>query len=255
MRSSLIALSALLLAAAPATAQEPGAAASRADTVSRMDLPPEVAEEVIDFFNDQRTLHFSGRTRIPEERAIDGDVAVLGGPLVVAGRIEGRVVVINGDVELLPGAVVDGDLTVVGGEIHGAGRGPRHRGGARVHGKAALRAPRRPHRPHRARPAAGPRGRAGGGGLGGRAAFLVTSGQSYNRVEGLPVHFGPVIETSGSNPFRLRALAVYRTENAPSSAPSAGGTTSAPSSSSAGGASCAWAAGCTPWSRPSRTGT
>jgi hypothetical protein len=214
MRSSLIALSALLLAAAPAAAQEP-AAASRADTVSRMDLPPEVAEEVIDFFNDQRTLHFSGRTRIPEERAIKGDVAVLGGPLVVAGRIEGRVVVINGDVELLPGAVVDGDLTVVGGEITGMDA-------ARVTGEVLSYTERlryvhrgdriaRTERDRRRDRESG-RGREG---RSGNATFLVSSGQSYNRVEGLPIHFGPVIETSGSNPFRLRALAVYRTENGP----------------------------------------
>ncbi len=215
MRSSLIALSVLLLAAAPAATQEPAADAARADTLSRMDLPPEVAEEVIDFFNDQRTLHFSGRTRIPEERAIDGDVGVLGGPLVVAGRIEGRVVVINGDVELLPGAVVDGDLTVVGGEITGLD-------GARVTGEVLTYTERLRfvHRGDRIARRGGDRRRdrdAGreGDGASGRATFLVTSGQSYNRVEGLPVHFGPLIETSGSNPFRLRALAVYRTENGP----------------------------------------
>ncbi|MEW5928069.1 MAG: hypothetical protein AB1941_11335 [Gemmatimonadota bacterium] len=215
MRSTLFALSALLLAAAPAAAQEPGAAASPADTVRRMDLPPEVAEEVIDFFNDGRTLHFSGRTRIPEERAVEGDVAVLGGPLTVAGRIEGRVVVINGDVELLPGAVVDGDLTVVGGTITGLDA-------ARVTGEVLSYTERLRyvHRGDRIARSGRDRRRereAGRDGdeRGGDATFLVTSGQSYNRVEGLPVHFGPVIETSGSNPFRLRALAVYRTENGP----------------------------------------
>ncbi|HEX8273045.1 MAG TPA: hypothetical protein VF615_10435 [Longimicrobiaceae bacterium] len=215
MRSSLIALAALLLAAAPAAAQETGAAASPADTVRRMDLPPEVAEEVIDFFNDGRTLHFSGRTRIPEERTIGGDVAVLGGPLTVAGRIEGRVVVINGDVELLPGAVVDGDLTVVGGTITGLDA-------ARVTGEVLTYTERLRYVHRGDRIARSERDRrrdreaARGGDTGtGRATFLVTSGQSYNRVEGLPIHFGPVIETSGSNPFRLRALAVYRTENGP----------------------------------------
>lgn len=215
MRSSLIALSALLLAAAPAAAQQPGAPAARADSVGRMDLPSEVAEEVVDFFNDSRTLHFSGRTRIPEERAVEGDVAVLGGPLTVAGRIAGRVVVINGNVELLPGAVVEGDLTVVGGEITGLDD-------ARVSGQVLSYTERLrySHRGDRiVRPEAGRReGRSSGWeretGLG-RATFLVTTGQSYNRVEGLPILFGPVIETEGSNPFRVRALAVYRTENGP----------------------------------------
>jgi len=215
MRSSLIALSALLLAAAPAAAQEPGTSVPPADSLGRMDLPPEVAEEVVDFFNDSRTLHFSGRTRIPEDRSITGDVAVLGGPLTVAGRVVGRVVVINGDVELLPGAVVDGDLTVIGGEIAGLD-------GARVSGQVLSYTERlryahrgdlivRADRERR-------RGRRSGWerdiGLG-RATFLVTTGQSYNRVEGLPIRFGPVLETPGANPFRVRALAVYRTENGP----------------------------------------
>ena len=69
MRSSLIALAALLLAAAPAAAQEAGAPASPADTVRRMDLPPEVADEVIDFFNDGRTLQLKRNDRLPRYSA------------------------------------------------------------------------------------------------------------------------------------------------------------------------------------------
>lgn len=213
MRTSLIALSALLLAAAPLAAQESGAAAARADTVGRLDLPPEVADRVVEFFNDSRTLHFSGRTRIPEERSIGGDVAVLGGPLTVAGRVEGEVVVINGDVELLPGAVVDGNLTVVGGEISGLD-------GARVRGEVLAYRERLRYRHRGDRIVLADPGRGRGPGAEreagrGRATFLVTTGQSYNRVEGLPILFGPVIETEGSNPFRLRGLAIYRTENGP----------------------------------------
>ncbi|HEV2149483.1 MAG TPA: polymer-forming cytoskeletal protein [Longimicrobiaceae bacterium] len=215
MRSSLVALSALLLAAAPSAAQEPGAPTAQADTVRRMDLPPEVAEEVVAFFNDRRTLHFSGRTRIPEDRSITGDVAVLRGPLSIAGRVEGRVVVINGDVELSPGAVVDGDLTVIGGRVEGldearvAGEVRSYSEPLRYHhrGDRIVRADR--ERPGRREE------RAEGAARRGRATFLVTTGESYNRVEGLPILFGPVIETPGSNPFRLRALAVYRTENGP----------------------------------------
>ncbi|HEU4454231.1 MAG TPA: BamA/TamA family outer membrane protein [Longimicrobium sp.] len=46
----------------------------------------------------------------------------------------------------------------------------------------------------------------------GRADFVVTTGNGYNRVEGLPITFGPVFETPGSNPFRFRMNGVYRTE-------------------------------------------
>lgn len=221
MRSSaLFPLGLLLLAlAAPAAGQEREGAPAPADTlgaeeVARMDLPPEVAEEVVEFFNDPGTLHLSGRTRIPAERVVSGDVAVLGGPLVVAGRIAGRVVVINGDVELLPGAVVEGGLTVVGGEVAGAE-------GARVGGEVVayserLRYRRRGERiVHADPPGERERAERRDGELFGRSSFLVATGQSYNRVEGLPVVFGPVVETAGSNPFRVRALAIYRTEAGP----------------------------------------
>jgi hypothetical protein len=43
--------------------------------------------------------------------------------------------------------------------------------------------------------------------------LLITTGKSYNRVEGLPITFGPRVQTAGSNPLRVHALAVYRTES------------------------------------------
>ena len=43
-------------------------------------LPRDVAEEAVRFFNAPATLHFSGATRIPLARGVDGDVAILGGP-------------------------------------------------------------------------------------------------------------------------------------------------------------------------------
>ena len=75
-----------------------------------------------------------------------------------------------------------------------------------------------------------PRGAAGGPGREdwGRSDFLITTGQSYNRVEGLPVTFGPRIETEGSNPLRMHALAIYRTESrAHARTPTSWATTSA----------------------------
>jgi hypothetical protein len=53
----------------------------------------------------------------------------------------------------------------------------------------------------------------------GRADFIVATGQSYNRVEGLPITFGPLLETSGSNPLRLRAMGILRTESGPELGP------------------------------------
>lgn len=202
-----------LCAAGALAAQEP-APRVEADTLERLDLPRDVAAALIDFFNRPTTLHFSGATRIPAERTISGDVAVLGGPLVLGGRIDGRLVVINGDVELQPGAQVSGDLTVAGGVLSGVD-------GARVGGEIKVYTERLRYRRDGGRLAQRPvwevwrrrgpppaRERAGG-----RRDFLFATGQSYNRVEGLPITFGPVIETASANPLRVRALGVYRTES------------------------------------------
>lgn len=216
-RYALFALSALLLAAAlPARAQD-------------TDRPPEVAERVIAFYNAPGTIHFSGRTRIPAARTVGGDVAVLGGPLLVAGRIEGDVVVLGGDVELLPGAVVTGSLTVVGGAVDRA-EGVQVGGAVawyaealevervgdrlvRVDGEReeAVASRRRAEEEEEAEGRSLLRGGRREKGEG-RADFVVATGQSYNRVEGLPITFGPVLETEGSNPTRLRLSAIYRTE-------------------------------------------
>jgi hypothetical protein len=212
MRTCLVALAAalLVLPAPRLTAQEPAPVTEPAPAFG---LPPEVSYRVVEFYNRPGTLHFTGRTRVPEGRVIRGDLAVLAGSLTIAGRVEGSVVVINGDVTMLPGAVISGDLTVVGGEVEqGAdawveGRMEIHaarlyyrRDGERL---ALLSPPRRAPAPRRER-ASRPDD--------GRAEIMVATGQSYNRVEGLPIVFGPVIETSGAYPLRLRALAVYRTE-------------------------------------------
>jgi hypothetical protein len=53
----------------------------------------------------------------------------------------------------------------------------------------------------------------------GRADFIIATGQSYNRVEGLPITFGPLLETGGHNPLRLRAFGIFRTEAGPELGP------------------------------------
>ncbi|HSG47357.1 MAG TPA: polymer-forming cytoskeletal protein, partial [Longimicrobiales bacterium] len=102
---------AVLLAVAPLTAQERG--------VSELDLPRGVANEVIAFFNDPTTIRFQGRAQVPTESVILGNVAVLGGPLQVAGEITGDVVVVNGDLLLEETGRITGDVTVIGGSVVG----------------------------------------------------------------------------------------------------------------------------------------
>jgi hypothetical protein len=206
------------LGPAPARAQqEPGGV-----------LPTEVAAALVDFWNDPRRQRFHGPTEVRPDSVVEGDIAVLDGPLRVAGRVEGSVVVVNGDVVLRPGSVITGDLLVTGGTIQGLD-------GAAVGGEL-LRYPGRLHyrfegeRMVRARPppdSASISGPPAADTLTGRARgealvreersdpfdFMMSTGNSYNRVEGLPITLGPRFRTPGSNPLQVYALAIYRTES------------------------------------------
>jgi hypothetical protein len=196
-----LALALLLWLAPPLPAQEHAG-----------ELPEEVESAVVDFFNDPRRARYTGPTRIEADRTLRSDVAVLEGPLVVAGRIHGSVVAVDAEVELLPGAVVTGDILVVGGAVHGMQEATV--GGEvliypqgfdyRVEGDRIVRIPRVVGRQRTPRDSPAHRW--------GWSDFLITTGRSYNRVEGLPITFGPRIQTAGSNPQRLHALATYRTD-------------------------------------------
>lgn len=220
---ALTALAALALAAPTAVrAQDPGA------------LPADLAQRVTDLLNDSDTRRYEGNAEIESGDVIEGAVAVLDGSLRLDGRVEGDVVVVNGALTLGADAEVTGDVIVVGGDITGQDE-------ADVAGEMVVFAEpvahcRRGHavdvsgdcsRLAAADPADDARldaGIGGGeddaewgveadGGRWGRAQFLVSAGRSYNRVEGLPIRFGPAVETGGSNPLRVRAQAIFRTED------------------------------------------
>ncbi|MFC5530279.1 hypothetical protein [Cohnella yongneupensis] len=55
-------------------------------------------------------------TNILSNETVD-DVVVIGGDASIAGTVEDSVVVINGDVHLLPGAHIDGIIIVIGGNL------------------------------------------------------------------------------------------------------------------------------------------
>lgn len=216
MLRSLSLLGLLFCCAAPVAAgQNPGPEAmpTRADSVRSLDLPDEVADAVIDFLNDPRRMQFTGPTRVEADSTIRSDIAVREGTLVVAGRVEGSVLVVNGDAELLPGGAITGDLLVVGGTVRGAQQAAV--GGEMLAYPGRLAYRREGERVIRVRRPARSRASRGAGPVGewGRGDFLITTGKSYNRVEGLPITFGPRIETEGSNPLRVQALAIYRTES------------------------------------------
>lgn len=185
-----LAASILLLAAAPLAAQDGGYTIRVSPQgPDPRQLPRDVADEVIHFFNAPGTLHFSGITRIPAARGIDGDVAVLGGPVTVAGRISGSLHVINGDLILEDGAVIGGDILVVGGDIEGqsrasiAGETRSYRNVLRYRraGDDLVYAPQRDswRRTRRYRSDESTSG------------FVLSLGGTYNRIEGAPIVFGP----------------------------------------------------------------
>jgi hypothetical protein len=178
------------------------------DTTGRAELPASVAEEVARRLNDPSTDLRNGETVVAAGERHVGDLAVLDGNLVVAGTVDGGVLVVNGDMVVRPGGMITGDVTVVGGTVEDLALG-RIAGEIvtydesfayeRVAGRIRyLRGPR-PARPRDDQA--------------GYADFLITTGKSYNRVEGMPISFGPRLQTSSSNPLRLQALAIYRSES------------------------------------------
>lgn len=188
-----------LLMVAPLGAQERG--------VEELNLPRHVADEVIEFFNRPSTMRFQGRAEVPEGRAIVGDVAVLGGPLLVQGEIDGDLVVVNGALTVREGGRITGDVTVLGGRAYLDATAV---GGQLTIYDEPLTYERRGDRIAYNE---SPWNRWGERRRQGRSYVSVRAAGSYNRVEGLPVMFGPVFRTMGEDPFRLDALAIWKSES------------------------------------------
>jgi hypothetical protein len=200
---TLAAASVLVLAvAASATAQE--------RSIADADLPRAVSNHLQSLFGRADVMRMDGPARVEADRTISGALAVSGGELTIAGKVEGEVVVVDGDLVLQPGAVVGGDVTVVNGEVQGLdsarvsgtittyGRGVRYAYGDEKHHYSDGHRWRSRHR-YAEEYAVGSR-------------FAVDVAPSYNRVEGLPISFGPVVETRGPDPLRLEAKAIWRSE-------------------------------------------
>lgn len=199
-RRTVAAAAALFLAASPAVAQDARPVA----------IAPERAAELFEFFNRPETMRMTGASRIAAGTEIVGDVGVLDGPLRIAGRVRGTVVVLNGDAALDPGAVVDGDLVVVGGTITGVdsatvtGRVEVYRESLRYRLEDGALVPPQ---------AAAEPGLSAKHEIGlGRSDLTIASSGGYNRVEGLAVLLGPSFETWSANPTRVEAHLIYRTE-------------------------------------------
>lgn len=178
-------------------------------------LPRVVAEEVIRFYNDSATTRLVGRTRLPHGNEWRGNVAVRSGPVFVGGRVQGTLVVINGDLRFEAGGEVTGDVIVVGGIVdstHGTIRGELrqyrepllyrlHNEGDRIEYAPNLR---------RRLPVLG--AKLSWGTEASRSSLTIATGGTFNRVEGLPIVFGPLFDWKLQQNVRLRidALGVFR---------------------------------------------
>jgi hypothetical protein len=198
MRSMWGVLSVLLLATG-ASAQEREIEASP--------LPRDMADRLIRIVNDPATLRFEGETDIPGDSVVPGNMVAMG-PLRLAGRVEGDVIVIGGDVDLRPGFEVRGDLTVVQGEIRGDELG-RIDGLAAQFSRAVSRAVPGTQVTKREPGVSVPLSRDVERGASSHFAFKVGD---FNRVEGLQLRIGPVVTTGGPNPFRTSAHVIWRTQ-------------------------------------------
>ncbi len=206
-RGPLVALSLLLLGAgiwlsAPEMA---------AQEVIRGPLPQEVQERVLELANAPGTMRVQGRSRIPAGGTVQGDLMVLGGDLHLGGWIQGELVVVNGSLELAGGAQVDGSVLVVGGRVSGMED-------AQVGGTVSAYAAPLHYRVRGDRlEGIEEDGRIPSHFLDtdlgfGRSRVTVRAAGPYNRVEGLPVQFGPLLTTGGSNPLSVEAFGIWRSE-------------------------------------------
>ncbi|WP_405282871.1 hypothetical protein V3331_13585 [Gaopeijia maritima] len=195
---SLLSVIAITAVAAPVAAvQEP----------TDVGLPPDLVEGVVAFLNDSTTTRLNGYTRIAPGQSVVGAVGVVGGDVEVAGTIDGDLLLVNGDLTVAPGGRITGDVLIVGGRVIAAADDA-------VGGEIQVHADRLRLVARRGGVEVTPTATANRQGLYiGGARITVRSGTNYNRVEGLPVLFGPVFRTSGPNPLRVDALAIWRTEH------------------------------------------
>lgn len=175
--------------------------------LAKADLPRYVEARLTAIIENPATKQINGPVTIAD--TVGGNVVVFKGPVVVTGKIEGDLIVVESNIDFQQGATVTGDVTIIGGDatglesadiggtvtMYGEGFDLFHRG-EKVY--AANSSRRRVYRDDDR-------------GDWGHSSLLVRTGWNYNRVEGLPVQFGPGIMTSGRNPTHVQALAIWRT--------------------------------------------
>ncbi len=170
-----------------------------------------VAERsAVDFFNRSTTTRIVGALTVDREARYSGDVAVLEGPVVVEGVIEGSLVVLNADVEIRSSAMIGGDVIVFGGrlvdEVGADVRGSLRRYSRSVNlrlidERLELLEPATTERRERRRRYY----------TRSDASIILSLGGTYNRVEGLPLKLGARFRWSSPAVFtELRGYGIFR---------------------------------------------
>jgi hypothetical protein len=203
----------LLLLAAPALRAQDSVIVIDPDlppgdsTVVRAGPPAGIVTELLAFFNDSATTRVQGDVSFPAGSAFEGRLALYRGSLRIASRVRGPIAVANGTLYLLPGADVEGDILVVGGRLIRSEEA-RHAGGERVFWDAApvlstadgtlvLRERRRPLAELATARTSFQTGKV-------RTTLLLATGGTYDRIEGLPMIFGPTFELKPSRQSSIR---------------------------------------------------
>lgn len=175
--------------------------------LAKADLPRGVEARLTAIIENPATRQINGMTTIAD--TVSADVVVFKGPVTLTGQIDGELIVVEGNIDFQHGATVAGDVTIISGEatgleganiggtvtMYGEGFNFFHRG-ERVFAVNSQR--RRVYRDDDRSEW-------------GHSTLLVRTGWNYNRVEGLPVMFGPGIMTEGANPTHVQALGIWRT--------------------------------------------
>jgi hypothetical protein len=190
--------------------------APTADTLVRAGPPPDVVAELITFYNDSTTTRIEGDVTLPAGSLFEGRLALHRGSLRIGGRVDGPIAVANGTLHLMERADVRGDILVIGGRLIREA-GASHYGQQRVYWDAApvvrneqgLLALRERWRPIGDLAAARTTFQTGKV----RTTLLLGTGGTYNRIEGLPIVFGPTFDlrTGRRSALKLDLRGILRT--------------------------------------------
>lgn len=160
-------------------------------------IPAGVIAELLTTWGDSGTLKLTGGLTLPRGTTLTGPVVTFRGLVRIAGEIDGPLTVINGDLIILPGGQVHGDVLVAGG-LFTVEPGGIHEGRQRIFwdaaplqrlsdGTLAVRERRRPLGDFATATRVFQSGEI-------KTTIQLTTTQTYNRIEGLGIVFGPAFE-------------------------------------------------------------